>query len=403
MIEAAHADCRVSCAPYTGGTTLIFSNHRLGRLKLPPYFRIQFEVRGVGVPSTGKNNILDLVDEGGASLLSFYAAPDAYIAISYNGSEITTHQLALEINYMDEWTLVTAEVNMQGLSAPTPITGTIDFPRSRLVDSTNGLYSVYASNAIDGTAQGEIQNFIVQGNIHFVRCYWYLSDFHHFLYVIVPVAILSTLTLLIDLYLFSGITTAAPTTMPTAPPSTAAINPSICTNGCVLLSGSQPINRGSLLAHVTLPEYFKVSFGVTELYLPTSNEFRNVFALVDISSGVTTLGVDLTESRELGFTYNGTVVISNGPLIESDFIAVTTITVEVAPNQLIVYASAEGVHTAFSLPGGIVFPSDRIFAVYTSLPGVDSSGGTISSLLIAGKKYCCILTVVNLLKLLTCG
>lgn len=176
-----------------------------------------------------------------------------------------------------------------------------------------------------------------------------------------------------------------PSTTPTAAPSPYSIT--TCTNGCVILSGAETIAIGKRLALVTLPQYFKVSFEISRLTVPSTDTYFNVFALADTTTGASLLAVYVKDTLNLGIVYNGTTITTLGPLIQSDYVTVfTTITLEVSTTTVKVYTSATGEETAYPIPAAsTVTPGDRVYALYTSVPGITSTTGTVRTLTITSK------------------
>lgn len=191
--------------------------------------------------------------------------------------------------------------------------------------------------------------------------------------------------------------TDAPSTKPTVEPSVMNYNPSICTYGCVILSGSESIIMGKRVAYLTLPRYFKASFEVSQLVLPTTNVFVNMLAIVDIVANRVLLGVYVTDTLKLGIVYNGTVVTLNGPVIHDDYTNVfTTITVEVSTTTVRVSTSAVATVIPVPLPGGAVNSVDHVCALYTSVGGTTSTTGTIRNIAFTRKNSMTITTSLSM-------
>lgn len=131
--------------------------------KLQTYFRLQLEVRGVAVPATGRRNLLEFVGQDGSSLLAIYITPGAYLGVYYNNSEVTSNALALEPQYPTDWTTVEVAVSDQGFLVATSFSGSVVLSSVPIVDTTRQLYKLYVSNALDTSAFGHIQNFMITG------------------------------------------------------------------------------------------------------------------------------------------------------------------------------------------------------------------------------------------------
>lgn len=135
----------------------------LGVVKLPLYFSVRFEVKGLSLPSGPLANIIDIVGEDYLSILTVYITSDGYLTILYDGTIVTTDYLRIEINYETDWTAIAIAVTTAGLTLESSVTGAIDIPDIPVVDTSAHLYQVYTSNRNDVSAYGDIQLFTIEG------------------------------------------------------------------------------------------------------------------------------------------------------------------------------------------------------------------------------------------------
>lgn len=185
--------------------------------------------------------------------------------------------------------------------------------------------------------------------------------------------------------------TLNPSIVPTARPS---VNPSICTYGCIILSGQEPISLGYRLAYVSLPRLFRISFTVKALTIPTGALKFNILELSDAYTGANLLAIHVGADLSLTVQYNGTVVVDNGPRLAATYASsFTSVSIEVNQDTLSVLTADTGVWAQYPIPTH-VFTVDQPFVLYTSSPNYISTQGFINSLAITGNLFMCVFSLI---------
>lgn len=164
MLKRPSLDCREYCQP-TGDSSIFGVDLGLpvNYIKLSRAFNLELGIAAVEVPTAGKSNFLDIVGEDGFSLLAAYITPDAFISVYYNGTEVSSNQLALVQDYLNAWTDFAVIVGTQAITLSTSTTDQIVIPLSQTVDTTLQLYRIFVSNGAEPSAYGVIENFVISG------------------------------------------------------------------------------------------------------------------------------------------------------------------------------------------------------------------------------------------------
>jgi hypothetical protein len=137
-----------------------------------------------------------------------------------------------------------------------------------------------------------------------------------------------------------------------------------------------------------LAPYFTISFYMMGQGVSTNNLSRkNVFELVDVSSGARLLSLSMTEvTYQAQIRYNDIEVAAYAPILPASYMTTwTLITITVSKDQISVTSGTEG---------SFVYPADasvdtttRSYYLYFSNAYETSAGGQIHYLSIAGTRH----------------
>lgn len=169
-VEEPHQDCTYSCSLMTGANQILYgeSNQYLGSVTLSRYFSFQFSVKGMAIPTDPavRNNIIDIVDQGGRSLFAFYIDNEAAFRLTYNGTVVSDGSFRATSDMATVWNNLAITVRPGSVRILLQGNGEDQVGISNTVDTTGQIYKIFASNALEPAALGFIYNFHIAGNGH---------------------------------------------------------------------------------------------------------------------------------------------------------------------------------------------------------------------------------------------
>lgn len=164
--------------------------------------------------------------------------------------------------------------------------------------------------------------------------------------------------------------TAAPSRAPTTVPSTA---PTIEVNDCTSSVCSFPdvvnIATGTLVARVTLPEFFTLTFSLSWPLAVTGAPM--VFDLRDSATGKSLLAMTRSGTSSSQWFWNDFPVVNGWPLVSGSIggsATLTTFTVSILGNTLRIHSNYQNIQLDY-----------QNIDLYASPPALPSSGGTFSA------------------------
>lgn len=180
--------------------------------------------------------------------------------------------------------------------------------------------------------------------------------------------------------------TAKPTAKPTPVPTSAPTGVLDCSaiSPCSIVSNAQfkiAQNRTHDAAVLVLPTFFQLQVMFRNVTLATTpSERRNIFDIVDASSGQSLLSVYTKITPDLEVRYSGAMMLNTGyNLVAPLATEWTTLSITVTNKRLIMTTSATGMPIEVTVPSNVV-TSGRQYRLYLSNPSAPSAGGTMYSI-----------------------
>ena len=182
-------------------------------------------------------------------------------------------------------------------------------------------------------------------------------------------------------------TTSTPTLTPTTAPS---LEPTVvvqdCTSGCSIATGPLSVFAGNTAGRLTLPTFFTFSMymAVPELAATSSSPRRNVVDLRNDATGRSLLSVYITDTLDMQYRYNGTIIAEYGPALPLNTTVHSQVTVIVRPGGIDILTEGSPSTLSVSVPS-IVDTTGQVYRVWRSNAVDVSALGTIKSLNIHSK------------------
>lgn len=111
--------------------------------------------------------MLELIDQYGGSLLSFYFLVDESFLITYNGTILSNGLLYPRHDYASEWTPLSVLITPGQVTVSTLTSGDVTYYLPSIVDTEGKIYKIFASNAVSLPSGADIGDIVIQGTISF--------------------------------------------------------------------------------------------------------------------------------------------------------------------------------------------------------------------------------------------